>query len=415
MAYSELIKNFDRIRDYMREFYVYGYKNRSDYDKKSSRSYDDERRRIEGWLADYIRFGRNSDGKNVYISIDSRVVSHNPLYVAWKTKSFTDGDITLHFLLMDILSEEEGLSISEIMDEIDDRLSAFLVPKTFDESNVRKKLKEYSEEGIVECEKSGRQVLYKRAAMRDFYPYDVLGFYSEMLPCGVIGSYILDKKVCDDSILFFKHHYITSAMDSEILCTVFLAMSDKKKLEIATVSKKVRTPQSAVVVPLKVMISAQSGRQYMMAYDQESGRIRAYRLDNIVKASVSDVCDNIDELMDKYEAMRPHIWGVSTQGSSGARMEHIDFTIRYGRFEDYIPKRLEREKRCGTVTYLDDEHVKFSADVYDIGELIPWIRTYICRITEIHMSDGKLEERFLSDIKWMYEMYGIEEVSDGIQ
>ena len=26
MAYSELIKNFDRIRDYMRQFYVYGFK-----------------------------------------------------------------------------------------------------------------------------------------------------------------------------------------------------------------------------------------------------------------------------------------------------------------------------------------------------------------------------------------------------
>lgn len=26
MAYSELIKNFDKIREYMREFYVYGLK-----------------------------------------------------------------------------------------------------------------------------------------------------------------------------------------------------------------------------------------------------------------------------------------------------------------------------------------------------------------------------------------------------
>ena len=26
MAYSELIKNFNRIRDYMRQFYVYGLK-----------------------------------------------------------------------------------------------------------------------------------------------------------------------------------------------------------------------------------------------------------------------------------------------------------------------------------------------------------------------------------------------------
>ena len=25
MAYTELVKNFNRIRDYMREFYVYGF------------------------------------------------------------------------------------------------------------------------------------------------------------------------------------------------------------------------------------------------------------------------------------------------------------------------------------------------------------------------------------------------------
>lgn len=44
MAYSELIKNFDRIRDYMRQFYVYGFKSRAEYDKKSARSYDNEHR-----------------------------------------------------------------------------------------------------------------------------------------------------------------------------------------------------------------------------------------------------------------------------------------------------------------------------------------------------------------------------------
>ena len=43
MAYHELIKNFNRIRDYMREFYVYGFKRREEYHKKSARSYVDER------------------------------------------------------------------------------------------------------------------------------------------------------------------------------------------------------------------------------------------------------------------------------------------------------------------------------------------------------------------------------------
>ena len=42
MAYSERIKNFSKIRDYMREFYLYGFKSRGEYTQKSARSYDDE-------------------------------------------------------------------------------------------------------------------------------------------------------------------------------------------------------------------------------------------------------------------------------------------------------------------------------------------------------------------------------------
>lgn len=39
MAYNELIKNFEKVRAYMREFYVYGFKSRTEYDAKSARSY----------------------------------------------------------------------------------------------------------------------------------------------------------------------------------------------------------------------------------------------------------------------------------------------------------------------------------------------------------------------------------------
>ena len=128
----------------MREFYVYGFKSRDEYTKKSARSYDDERRRMESWLGDWMRFRQTPDGKNVFISIDSRVSRHNPLYKAWKTKSFTDGDITLHFILFDILcSPDISLTLGEITEKIDDYLCDFSNPKVFDESTVRRKLKEY--------------------------------------------------------------------------------------------------------------------------------------------------------------------------------------------------------------------------------------------------------------------------------
>ena len=46
-AYHELVKNFEKVRAYMREFYVYGFKSRTEYDARSARSYDNERRRLE--------------------------------------------------------------------------------------------------------------------------------------------------------------------------------------------------------------------------------------------------------------------------------------------------------------------------------------------------------------------------------
>ena len=80
------------------------------------------------------------------------------------------------------------------MKEIDRRLCGFENPMTFDESTVRKKLKEYAGEGIVRIEKDGRRTLYGRTpdpALPDLR--DVIDFFSEAAPCGVIGSYLQDK------------------------------------------------------------------------------------------------------------------------------------------------------------------------------------------------------------------------------
>ena len=88
-------------------------------------------------------------------------------------------------------------------------------------------------------------------------------------------------------------------------------------------------------------------------------------------------------------------------------MEHVDFTVHYGDDEQFIHTRLEREKRCGTVERIDGNTSRFSADVYDCGELVPWIRTFICRIEEIHFSDKELEDQFKKDIKEMYLLYDI--------
>lgn len=409
MAYSELIKRFNRTRGYMREFYVCGFRSREEYDRKSARSYDDERRRMESWLGDYMRFRRNPDGKNVFLSIDSRVSRHNPLYTAWKAKSFTDGDITLHFLLFDILhSPEAALPLQDILDGIDDRLRGFREPKVFDASTVRKKLNEYIAAGIVTAEKRGRTAYYRRAEGAVPCGPDILDFFSEVAPCGVIGSYLLDRESAHREPFAFKHHYMTGAMDSEIVCVLLAAIREKRSVTLETISRRRGSAVKSEAVPLKLMVSVQNGRQYLMAYAPRARRILPVRADHIVSVRLGEPCGEFDALREKLAGMLPHIWGVSTQGTSGERMEHVEFTVRYGPDEGYIPRRLEREKRCGTVEQLDANTSRFSADVYDASELVPWIRTFLCRITDIHFSDPALEARFRSDLQEMYALYGLE-------
>ena len=157
MAYSELIKSFDKIRGYMRQFYVFGFKRREEYDAKSLRSYDNERRRIESWMGECMSFRQNEAGKQVFLSVDSRTIRRNPLYKAFKAKSFTDNDLILHCYLLSMLSDGEARSAHGIIEGIAELLGCFPQLKLLDDSTIRKKLREYEELGLLPTDAGGHQ------------------------------------------------------------------------------------------------------------------------------------------------------------------------------------------------------------------------------------------------------------------
>ena len=415
-SYNELVKNFEKIRNYMREFYVYGFKNRDEYNRKSARSYDNERRRIESLLGDHMSFVRTPEGKNVFISIDSRVSQHNPFYKALKAKSFTDGDITLHFILFDILySPEVILSLPEILQQIDGYLSVFENPMVFDESTVRKKLKEYMAQGLIVSQKDGRKLLYHRAKDTDLPRItDALNFFSEIAPCGAIGSFLLDKQALQEDNFCFKHHYITSAIDSNIAATLFKAMREKRVVTVSNMSRRTNEPRKNRIIPLRIFISVQNGRQHLIAYHPAFNAFRSFRMDYLADVKIEEPTPRFDELRAELHKMQPKMWGVMVNAGHHRKdcVEHVEFTVKVAEDEGYIVRRLIREKRVGTVEKIDEHAYRFTADVYDINEMIPWIRTFICRITDLHFSNRTLEEQFKNDLKKMYCMYGIEEAAE---
>ncbi len=451
MAYSELIKNFYNIRGYMRDFFLYGFKTREEYDRKSARSYDNERRRIQNYLGHLISFRQTPSGKNAFISLEGRSVTHNPLYQAFKAKSFTNKDITLHFLLLDILSGN-SYSLKDILRIMDtEYLTAFQNPISFDESTLRKKLKEYEELGIVVSEKSGRTVTYRLSeneiCLAEYK--EAIRFFTEESPLGVIGSYLedrmqgdaekayptgrndengkclpgrndengkrlpgrndengkclSDKNDCAGEYLTFKNHYIMNAYDAEITELILQGIHEKRLLEITSFSRGDAGVKQQTVIPYKLYVSTQGGRNYLFCMDADNLRPYSLRVDYIQKGKAGEVCADYDRLLKVCERAGEHMWGVSC--AKYRRYEHIEMDIYVGTDEAFIVRRLEREKRCGTVSKVDEETYRFSADVLDAYEMMPWIRTFFGRIKAIRCDNEDVKNQIKIDMVKMLKQY----------
>lgn len=414
MAYSELIKNLDTLRTYIRSFYIYGFKSRDKFTGKSTRTYDDERRRLENYLDGYMTFRPDENGKVNFVSIDTRHTPHNPLYKLFKAKSFTAMDISLHFMVMDILVGGEKKSLNQILDEINsvylDGFSSEVVPE---ESTLRKKLKEYEELGLIKSEKEGKTMLYCRSPLSDLSGLeDVLNFFSETDPCGVIGNFLFDKlpkeAQQEGEIFQYKHHYITSTIESDFVEQVFQAIREHRYLTIEQKRSEDDRTFPNEVIPLMIYQSTQGGRMYLMAYRPRGKYFLALRFDYIVGMETGGVYESFEQKRVEFEELRNHIWGVALKQNkkhNDTTTVHVTFRITFSEEEKFIYQRLLREKRSGTVTLLDDNNAQFDVDVYDPQEIIPWLRTFICRITFFDCTDKYIVRRFYGDIRKMNRMY----------
>ena len=99
-----------------------------------------------------------------------------------------------------------------------------------------------------------------------------------------------------------------------------------------------------------------------------------------------------------------HLWGTS--GGKIHQLYHVEVYFHVNLQETFILQRLEREKRCGTVTREGPELYKYEVQVYDPLEMIPWLRTFIGRIVSLHSDHPRLEKRFQADLEALFQLYG---------
>ena len=417
MEYSDLIKNFSTTREYLRDFYIYGFRKRKEYAAGSARKYDNERRRAEDWLRGILSFHADASGKSYFISVDSRVIPENPLFAAFKSKSFTDYDISLHFYILDALSDGGEHSLRQIADGISRRWMAVPgAPDVPDDATVRNKLNEYARLGILRARREKRAMLYALLPALEHAEACAEGvsFASEMLPLGVIGSFLLDAWGRRPSFLSYKHRYLPGALDSEALLALVECRNRRICARLRRRSAKKGGMAEDLVYPLRIFLGTQTGRSYLLAWSIGEKRMHAYRLDRIEKVSAvpDDAADaparfSKSAAEEKSAGFQKSIWGVAFgKKISVSHLQRVSMTVHAGPGEGYVVQRLQREKRCGSVTQVDEHTWRFDAEVCDAMEMLPWLRTFMGRITALECSNPEVARRFHDDLGAMLRRYG---------
>lgn len=411
-GYSELIKNFEKIRDFTRDFFIYGFRGRGDYRSVSARSYDNERRRIESYLSEHIVKIHDSRGKRISISSNTAGKTSNPLFKIWQTKSFTKWDCFLHFVILDILWDNKGLSVNEIAEIVSSDYALDMDPEPVDTMTIRNKLNEYTKLGILSVEKQGKTLYYslKQNPLDSLAPgtreglNTALGFYKNLLPGGFIGHSI---NRTGDSPFIYRQIFFSQVLDDEVVVQVLRAINEKKSVYLNIVNTKSRGSIKCLVVPLMVLSNTRTGRKYVGIYSHRKHRYSTVRLDYIRDVEPLDIHPEYESIKDKYRVLMKNSFSIMNKSEEA--LQNVRMLISIDELtEQYIIERIKREGRHGTLKRVDKNVFEYTIDVVDTLEMVPWLRTFIGRIIDIEGTEQGVISQFKRDIKTMMSMYDAE-------
>jgi hypothetical protein len=357
-------------------------------------------------MGGYMKWNYTKSGKNSFIAMDCAKIAVNPLYAAWQSKAFTGNDIMLHFYILDTLKDTESMPVETLTDEICAQSG-----ETFDAQTVRHKCAEYVSLGLLTSEKKGRALYYRLsncffeqlAAVASGLT-DAVKFFQGVAPCGEIGSFIMGNDSIENDRFSFKHYSVAHTLEDGILLELLAAIRKNQAVSFINYSEKTDWVTERSGIPMKIFVSAATGRRYLCLYKTKERRFFNYRLDHIKSVQLLGVCEDAEKYRAALNNNLDKVWGVSFGGRSRNEIVSIKLYINEAT-EGYILERIAREGHGGTLTRLEENTFLYTKELFDTNDISPWIKTFIGRILQLEGTNRAVIARFYGDIKRMKELY----------
>lgn len=409
--FNIFIDKYETIRKMLRQIFVFGCYDRiqgAEFQKISNRKYSNEINRILSFFPNEIARNKNFEGKKLNINhfpFSRYSGDKNYLWQSYCVKTFSPQDLNLYIAILQILDSNEFKKVTCIKENIlmnvigDSEMELDIF-----EPMLRNRLQDMAELGILERKKNqyrlSKDIFEELTSDELLKIYNLLEFYQDAFPISslgynlrwLIGEYIKywrNEEFENFSIFGVEDFFLQNILNDEIFYKLVVAIEQHNSIEVQFAYDK----ENFSIIPLKIILDRQYGRQYLFYVDDKTRAAFIRRLDAIINLEIIEDTFNDHSNFVKNEKILDNVWCAALNFSYGNEKKilvEIDFNIEENldcdetSLKEIMKKskperifnRLECEKHIGKIKKLNEKHWLFSVEVIEPRELIPFIRSF---------------------------------------
>ena len=248
-----------------------------------------------------------------------------------------------------------------------------------------------------------------------FYLSSTISAYSQSVYSKEAYSFFYKQ---ENPVFIYKNHRLQNVIDDDVTWKILTAIHTK-----SVISYSYKTRGEKILhfdmLPMKVIIDKQYGRQYFFGYNYKDQKYYMPRISSVSNVNIKTNYDTAriyealsdDDLKDIHSAYnriyREHmanVWNIA-RGETISTV-HIHFAFPEEEYSKQL-SRLKATKHHGSITELGNGNVDFTVDTCNELELVPWIRGFGKYAVVDKNTNPELASKLKSDWEEALKQYGI--------
>ena len=248
-----------------------------------------------------------------------------------------------------------------------------------------------------------------------FYLSSTIGAYSQSAYSKETDSFFNKQ---ENPVFFYKNHRLQNVIDDDITWQILTAIHKKS---VITYSYKTKDGEVLKfdVLPMKIIIDRQYGRQYFFCYNYNDQKYYMPRISSVSDITIkknfdkkriyeiltdADITDIHAAYNRIYNEQIKYVWNIALGETISTVNIHFSFPE-----EEYTKmlSRLIATKHQGSITELGNGKVDFTVDTCNELELVPWIRGFGSYAVVDKITNPELADKLKSNLEEALKQYGV--------